>query len=548
MGEINANHAVRRNPITPFPFPISAHTPRHFAHLLPRRLTLVKKRNPIQEKLYRDPVHDTIALDVSAEPGRVLARLIDAPEVQRLRRVRQLGLAYYAYQGAEHSRFVHVLGVMHLMGKVLRHLQKGYDIDEHDVFIGQCAALLHDVGHGPFSHVFERFTEKHHEDWSREIILSDESDLNPILTDYDLTLPKTLTAVLHDRTHKPGILTDLISSQLDVDRMDYLLRDGLMTGVKHGVFDLERLIHLLRINTSTDRVVVDSKGLHPVEKYLHARYHMYRQVYQHKTVVAAEAMLTALLSRVRELLMTAGDPNSTVKGLEEVALPSLVKRLLMGQGKDLSVRDYCRLDEPTLYFAMNELRGSSDDIARDLAHRLATRRLFKTFDVDADDILVPSPAKRGKKPALGSQHVGAALLSRLRPQARAIVDDVHGLMKKRGLDPNYYFLIIESGDAPYRPYHPAKNPTAKNIMIEQADGSYRDVADVGELVRALTSSRWNAVRFVYPAQDPRGRDLRGPIEKMLAPLAQDQGPRTEDQKGSADSWTGTTWDKAAKSA
>jgi HD superfamily phosphohydrolase len=468
----------------------------------------VKKKSPIQEKLYRDPVHDIIAIDVSNERGRLLVKLIDTPEIQRLRRIRQLGLAYFAYQGAEHSRFAHVIGAAHLMHRVLRQLKKGYEISEEEIFFGQCAALLHDAGHGPFSHVFERFTNKHHEDWTRDIILSDESEVYSQLCSCDLQLPSILVKILHERNFKPGILTDLISSQLDVDRFDYLLRDSLMTGVKHGVFDLDRLIHVLRINTAKDRVVMSSKGLHPVEKYLQARYQMYRQVYQHKTVVVAEAMLTGLLGRLAELLEGRAPTNGRMpSGLKGMVLPRLLPRLLATRGDGLTAREYVQIDEPMMYCAIGELRQAPDPIARDFARRLLGRQLFKAIEVNAD--IAFRDAKRPRK------RNGAWNFSK---KTQACVDKARELVRSRGLDDQYYFLPIISKDTPYRPYDPAKDKSQKNIEIETPGGGYRDVAEVSPIIQALRLSDYNVIRFVFPETDPNGRDLRGPLDEIFKDL------------------------------
>lgn len=476
----------------------------------------MKRKSPIREKLYRDPVHDIIPIDVSGPAGQTLVRLVDARETQRLRRIRQLGLAYFAFQGAEHSRFAHAIGTMHLMGVVLRQLKKGYEIDREHIFLGQCAALLHDVGHGPFSHVFERFTEKHHEEWSRDVILSEESEVFEILASHSLDLPAQVSRVLHTRDFRPGTLTDLISSQLDVDRFDYLSRDNLVTGVKHGVFDLERLIHVLRINTKTDRVVLADKGVHPVEKYLQARYHMYRQVYQHKTVVAAEAMLTALLRRVADLLGgVVPRAGRLPAGLAGLTLPPLVPKLLAGRGKGMTVAEYTRLDDPMMYYAISELQGAPDPVAADLARRLLGRGLFKAIEVDARAVLAAEqPRRRRGRDAAAPEAEGPAF----RPEVAERVEAARDLVRRRGLDPAYYFLIIESSDTPYRPYDPTKHQQ-KNIEIEVPGGGTRDISEVSEIVRALQASNYNLIRFVFPASDPDGRDLREEMEALLGGLA-----------------------------
>src|SRR6266700_3571936 len=176
----------------------------------------------MSERIYRDPVHNIIRLRSDTDDGRLLIRLIDTPEFQRLRRIKQLGLGLYTYQGAEHSRFTHSLGALHLMARILDRLRESNKISPED----RAAA-------------------------------------------------------------KPAALAQLVSSQLDVDRMDYLLRDSLMTGAKYGLYDLEWIINALQIDEDGDRIYVAARGVFAVEEYLQARYYMFRQVYFHRTLRSA---------------------------------------------------------------------------------------------------------------------------------------------------------------------------------------------------------------------------------------------------------------------
>src|SRR5262245_33613025 len=190
------------------------------------------------QRNYRDPLHNIISLDESKFDDRLVVELIDTPEFQRLRRVKQLGLAMFTYQGAEHSRFTHSIGVMHLMTRALNLLAARHSISEELRAIARAGALLHDVGHGPFSHVMEHVTGFHHEDWTRRIILDPETAINKILASRDASFPDKV-ASLYDHSFRPAFIWQLVSSQLDCDRMDYLLRDSLMTGAKYGIYDLE---------------------------------------------------------------------------------------------------------------------------------------------------------------------------------------------------------------------------------------------------------------------------------------------------------------------
>ncbi|MCX7011275.1 MAG: HD domain-containing protein, partial [Candidatus Sumerlaeota bacterium] len=267
-----------------------------------------------REKLFRDPVHDLVAFNLSDPREALLLRLIDTPEFQRLRRIRQLGMAYLAYPGAEHTRFGHAIGVAVIARRMLEELGKHARLDEAQSFACLVAALLHDVGHGPFSHIMERYLGFSHEERAVEILLSESTSIHRCLAEFDPSLPERVAALARGNP-STGAYGAIISSQLDADRMDYLLRDSLMTGVKYGIYDLERILKMLRMDEAGGRIVLSAKGLMPLEKYLQSRYHMYRQVYFHKAVTAAEVLLASLLRRAGALalkgaLAGADDPDS----------------------------------------------------------------------------------------------------------------------------------------------------------------------------------------------------------------------------------------------
>ncbi len=194
------------------------------------------------EKVFQDPVHGFITVE---EP--LLLGLIDTPEFQRLRRLRQLGAAAGTYHGAEHTRFGHSLGAMHVMKRVLlRFRDLGIPLDEEDRLAALAAALLHDLGHGPLSHLWEKVTGGRGHEWWTAAILAGDTAIHRVLRERDLALPGRVLGILQGR-HPLAYLSLLVASQLDVDRMDYLLRDGLMTGTSYGRFDLERLIHTMTV-------------------------------------------------------------------------------------------------------------------------------------------------------------------------------------------------------------------------------------------------------------------------------------------------------------
>ncbi len=242
------------------------------------------------EKIIRDPVHDLIAFNLQRPMDAMLFRLINTTEIQRLRRIRQLGLASLVYPGADHSRYSHSLGVMETARHMLEHLARSTKIDEADATACVASALLHDLGHGPLSHVFEYIGNVPHEQLTTNIIEDPTSEVHRTLAAHDRALPEKVAELLKPTPNRT-FFNDILSSQLDADRFDYLLRDNLMTGSQYGGFDLHWLLHALTIDKSTSRLAVTSKGVSAAEAYLQSRYHMYRNVYFHKVVRTAEGML-----------------------------------------------------------------------------------------------------------------------------------------------------------------------------------------------------------------------------------------------------------------
>ncbi len=325
-------------------------------------------------KVVRDPVHNLIVLD-GAERKLVLA-LMDRPEFQRLRRIRQLGLAHLVFPGAEHSRWAHSFGVCHVARRMLDALRNRYGTSaEYEELSGLrreivAAALLHDVGHGPFSHVFERAIPaphnppegypEDHEGWSQRIILE---HLGALLEDHGVR-PDVVIGLINKTNREHLLAKDFISSQLDADRMDYLLRDSRATGPKYGEFDLEWLLHSLRIakvgvkgqGSSVPRLGFDSrKAIHVVEEYIQARAFMYEQVYIHKTTRAYEAMLTNALGLASAI--TNGDPQQAPRPCP----PALAKVLAR---QPVSTAEYLSLDDFRLWCTL--IDWSEMDVSGDV--------------------------------------------------------------------------------------------------------------------------------------------------------------------------------------
>ncbi len=320
----------------------------------------------MKEYVFRDAVHG----DISVQDPVVLA-LIDTPEFQRLRRIRQLGTSFISYPGAEHTRFAHSLGAYHLMDRVLKHLTERHLValsrEEHTLMC--CAALLHDVGHGPFSHLFEKVMGTDHEQWAVRIITSPETAINRRLRERHSDWPDRIAALVTHRWQGPGYMQDLLSSQLDIDRMDYLLRDSLMCGVSYGNFDLSRLLSTLAVSEGPrgPRLAVSAKGQSAAEAFLLARYFMYWNVYFHKATRSIEAILEKLLQRAVALYSTGG---AAALG----GVPASLEPFLAGP---VTLAQYLAADEVDVSYAIKRWAASPDPVLSDLAGRFVHRRLFR---------------------------------------------------------------------------------------------------------------------------------------------------------------------------
>jgi HD superfamily phosphohydrolase len=329
-----------------------------------------------KRKIINDPVYGFITIS-----SDLLFDLVEHPYFQRLRRIKQLGLAEIVYPGALHTRFHHALGAMHLMGQALKVLKdKGHLINEQEFEAAQAAILLHDLGHGPFSHVLERVLMPG---------VAHESMTLALMNDLNRQMQGKLDMAIQmfEGTYPRNFFHQMISSQLDMDRMDYLNRDSFYTGVVEGAIGADRLIKMLDV--SQDYLVVEEKGLLSIENFLHARRLMYWQVYLHKTLLSAQAMLTQLLNRARELCE---------QGEKLFATPDFSLFL----NTKFSLQDFARrpellqsfngLDDHDVWAAVKVWTGHNDFILSTLSRMLLERQLFKISFFDeppGEEILAP---------------------------------------------------------------------------------------------------------------------------------------------------------------
>lgn len=314
-------------------------------------------------KIVNDPVYGFIRF-----PEPEILQIIDHKWFQRLRYIRQMGPAHLVYPGAVHTRFHHSLGAVHLMGKALDELKaKGVDITNEEALSARLAILLHDIGHGPFSHALEHTLVEGitHEHISAMI-------MNKLNEEYDGLLDKSIS--IFDQSYSKNYLTQLVSSQLDVDRMDYLNRDSFYTGVYEGVIGYDRILQMLTVQNN--QLMVEEKGVHSVEKFIIARRLMYWQVYLHKTVLGAEILLINILKRAKELAQ---------KGVDLYA-SSALKHFLYNnitlndfESSPEHLEKYCLLDDVDILASIKEWCGHNDRILSKLCCMMQYRQLYKVI-------------------------------------------------------------------------------------------------------------------------------------------------------------------------
>ena len=316
-----------------------------------------------KKKIFNDPVYGFVSF-----PTELIYDLIDHRYFQRLRRISQLGLTHYVYPGALHTRFHHALGALHLMTKAIQTLrEKGIDITDEEYEAVCIAILLHDIGHGPFSHALEHsILDVHHESLS-------EMFMEKLNEEFDGKL--NLAISIFKGRYKKFFLHELVSSQLDMDRMDYLIRDSYFTGVAEGVIGYDRIIKMLDV--VDHHLVVEEKGVYSVEKFLVARRLMYWQVYLHKTVLSAEQMLIAILRRAKKLIV------SNVKVSCSENLHKFLASDFSLISKELIVKDYidafAELDDVDIMSLIKNNTKHSDFIFSYTSKSLLERKLFKIY-------------------------------------------------------------------------------------------------------------------------------------------------------------------------
>lgn len=409
------------------------------------------------EKVFRDPVHNYIHVQ-----HPTILKLIDTKEFQRLRRIKQLGTSSYTFHGAEHSRFSHSLGVYEIARRICDKFVRNYSIDKDPVngwddqerLVTLCAALLHDIGHGPFSHAFEGIFHTDHEKMTQAIINSPETEVHQILKEVSPDFPQQVASVI-DKSYPNKQVVHLISSQIDADRMDYLQRDAYFTGVAYGEFDLARILRVIR--PYKNKIVFRYPGLHAVEDYVVSRYQMHMQIYFHHVSRGMEVTLERTLARAKKLYQRS-----------ELQLPHGFLKPFFDE--DFSLDDYLQLDDGVLTTHMIKWADHPDPILSDLAYRFLARRPLKSIQFDPE-------------------------------KDEECLADMRQIIEKVGYHSEYYTAVNSSYDLPYDFFRPTEN-NDKHTSIELMynNGELVELSQVSDLVASITGTIHGDHRFYVPKE------------------------------------------------
>jgi uncharacterized protein len=400
-------------------------------------------------RIYHDPLHGAIVLDRSDPVAVLLIHLIDTPAFQRLRRIRQLGPASLTFHGAESSRFTHSLGVMAIARRAFDRLAHHYPLLQPYRAAVLCAALLHDIGHGPFSHTCEEIFGCQHEHWTVRI-LRESQPVRQLLDGFDPDLLPQIEQI-YRKDHPVPLVWQLVSSQLDCDRFDYLMRDSYFTGATYGKIDLDRILLALDYDPVTQQLVVAIKGMAAVEHYLIVRYFMYAQIYNHPKNLAASWVLEQAFTRAREL------------SSDQLVADETVQAWLWKDCNELPLRHYLDADDGVFLYHLQRWQHQTDPVLADLCRRFLDRDLFKALEIthlEADE--------------------QQSLLQRVRHQ-----------LHEKGMEPNYYTCLRTTFSSGYTLYQ-------RGIKL-QTERGLMEISDLSPLVKTLIQP-WKRSWLIYPRE------------------------------------------------
>ncbi|TFJ93398.1 HD domain-containing protein [Lentibacillus salicampi] len=425
-----------------------------------------------EEKVFKDPVHRYVHVQ-----DRVIWDLIATPEFQRLRRIKQLGTSYLTFHGAEHSRFSHSLGVYEIVRRIIGNFENRDDWNNDERLLCLCAALLHDLGHGPFSHSFEKVFKLDHEHFTQQIILG-ETTIHTILERVEPGFSQKVADVI-DKTYEDKLVVSLISSQIDADRMDYLQRDAYFTGVSYGHFDMERILRVMR--PLEDQLVIKSSGMHAVEDYIMSRYQMYWQVYFHPVTRSAEVILSKILHRAKYLFET----NYTFK-LQPFHFISFFN-------ENVGLSDYLKLDESIVFYYFQLWQEEDDAILKDLCERFINRRLFKYIEFNPN------------------QQMNEWM-------------ELYKLFQEAGINPDYYLEVDSSSDLPYDFYRPGEDDERLPINLLMPDGSLKELSRNSDIVESISGKKRTDHKLYFPADFLKRLSDDIPVKQRIMDLLNFEQP------------------------
>ena len=439
----------------------------------------------VEKQRIRDPVHGLIVFGGKdkhrSETDRIAWMLLNTREFQRLRRIRQLGFSDLVYPGATHSRFAHSIGVYQTARRLVDVIaREKHDPDRERVAL--LAALLHDIGHGPFSHAFEAAAtaadlSRRHEDWSAEIIQGD-TEVNRVLREVDGGLPGDIGTLLKEEDPE-DIFAAVVSSQFDADRLDYIQRDRLMAGVEFGHFDSDWLFDCLEVGSITmgeqtpyeaPCLFLGPKGVQVAEEYLEARYRLYRMVYMHKTTRAAEKMLEALLKTA----------TSELKDAELVKREPVLRYFVSS-----SLDSYLALDDASVWAALAIYAECENPHVSRLAGRLRNRDLYKCVDIGVRD------------------RTNGNLYLRFRRT-----------LKERSAEASEDLLFDDPTVMPYK-WYDFDDASALNKVLVKTHGGMnepKDIAEESSIVQALQGRE--RIQRVYAPDSYRADELANMLEEV----------------------------------
>lgn len=419
-----------------------------------------------EEKVFKDPIHKYVHVK-----DQLIWDLIKTKEFQRLRRIKQLGTLYLAFHTAEHSRFGHSLGVYEIVRRMIDESFVGREAwNNKDRPLALCAALLHDLGHGPFSHSFEKIFNTDHEAFTQEIITGN-TEVNEVLSRVSETFPQEVADVIN-KTHKNKLVISMISSQIDADRMDYLQRDAYFTGVSYGTFDMERILRLMR--PSKDEVLIKESGMHAVENFIMSRYQMYWQIYFHPVSRGGEVLLNNCLKRVKQLYK------------EDYQFKMYPKEFIPFFEGTITIDQYVELDEVTVLFYLKKWIHEEDEILSDLARRFINRDLFKYIPFDGSIITIT---------------------------------ELQDLFIEGDIDPEYYFVSEAFSDLPYDYDRPGSN--RQPIHLLRRNGSIKEISSQSLVISNITGINREDYKLYYPKEmilNIKDSEVKGSIINLLNEL------------------------------